>query len=428
MLKSSIYQYIYIVLIGTILVIFFSLYLLAAQHTSITSITINVLMPAPFADSIKELVKEFNSSHKREVNIKITRGPLETESVSDLAISSLLLGKSPFDIILLDVTWLPKYAASDWLLPLDNLISKSNWESLAKGARLGNSYKGHIYRFPFIADMGLLYWRKDLMKAPPQTPTELIKVSKSLILNNKVKYGYVWQGRQYEGLSCVFLEVLAGHGGNWLTKAGEVDLDSEASLKAASWLNKLFSSGISPLAVSNFSETEALQAFKSGEAALMRNWPYAFAELNKGDSKVKNLFDITQMVSNEDGKPTATLGSWGFSILKSSENIDQAYEVINYFTSIDTQKYLFKNYGYSPTSSEVFKDKKLLDNYPLLPKLELGLEIAKPRPQTPLYAEISDALQRALSESFTGKLTPKDAMLKAKNITRQILISAGENK
>ena len=54
--------------------------------------SVSILMPAPFADATAELVRSFNKEHKGRIHLDIVRGPLETESISDLAISSLLLG------------------------------------------------------------------------------------------------------------------------------------------------------------------------------------------------------------------------------------------------------------------------------------------------------------------------------------------------
>ena len=124
-------------------------------------------------------------------------------------------------------------------------------------------------------------------------------------------------------------EVLDGFGGQWLEpETDNVGLDSSASLKAASWLRELISSGASPKAVINYAENEALQAFKSGDVALMRNWPYAWAELQKQSSHVKGKVGVTNMVSLKGHPSTATLGSWGLSILRSSTSKEEAYEVI----------------------------------------------------------------------------------------------------
>ncbi len=392
------------------------------------STKINILMPAPFADSTKDLIDQFNKENKGDINIKVIRGPRETESVSDLAISSLLLGNSPFDILMIDITWLPKYAAAGWLAPMDRYISKRDWDSLAVGAKLGNSYKQNLYRWPMTSDMGLLFWRKDLMENPPTTPIELIRIAKNLVEEGKVSYGYVWQGRQYEGLSCVFLEVINGFGGEWINESSEVKLSSKESIQAVSWLKNLIETGITPRAVTNFSENEALQAFKSGEAALMRNWPYAWAELQKESSIVKGKIGVSTMVAVEGEQPTSTLGSWGLSILSSSKNKEVAYEVISYLTSLNSQKELFVNYGYTPTNSQIFNDKKLREAFPVLVELQKALEQTKPRPEIPLYAQVSDVLQRQLSEVFTNDKNIKEAMLKAERNTNQILLSAGESK
>ena len=84
---------------------------------------VRILMPAPFVDATASLVDRFNADHQDRIHLSITRGPLETESISDLAISSLLLGDPPFDSLLMDVTWLPKYAEAGWLEPLDRWLT-----------------------------------------------------------------------------------------------------------------------------------------------------------------------------------------------------------------------------------------------------------------------------------------------------------------
>ena len=84
---------------------------------------VSILMPSSFTDASADLVKAFNREHRGRIHLKLIRGPLNTESISDLAISSLLLGDAPFDALLMDVTWLPKYAAAGWLEALDPWLS-----------------------------------------------------------------------------------------------------------------------------------------------------------------------------------------------------------------------------------------------------------------------------------------------------------------
>ena len=369
---------------------------------------VSILMPAPFADATAELVETFNREHPG-IALSVTRGPLETEAVSDLAISSLLLGNSPYDVLLMDVTWTPKYAKAGWLEPLEAWLGADALQDLAPGAELGNAFDGHLWRFPLVADMGLLFWRTDLMEAPPRTPAELEAISQSLQQEGRVRWGYVWEGRQYEGLSCTYLEVLRGFGGRWL-RDGSPDLNSNAAIAASQWLRHLVDVGITPPAVANMAEPEALQTFETGDAAFMRNWPYAWAELNRDGSLLAGKVGITTMVSEPKEPHVATQGSWGLSVLSSSQHKQAAVEALQFLTSAAAQKQLNLNWGYTPTRLSVFEDPELIRANPVLPELQAALAAAVLRPVTPIYAQLSDLLYREVNTVITGEVAAAPAM------------------
>ena len=369
---------------------------------------VSILMPAPFADATAELVETFNREHPG-IALSVTRGPLETEAVSDLAISSLLLGNSPYDVLLMDVTWTPKYAKAGWLEPLEAWLGADALEDLAPGAELGNAFDGHLWRFPLVADMGLLFWRTDLMEAPPRTPAELEAISQSLQQEGRVRWGYVWEGRQYEGLSCTYLEVLRGFGGRWL-RDGSPDLNSKAAIAASQWLRHLVDVGITPPAVANMAEPEALQTFETGDAAFMRNWPYAWAELNRDGSLLAGKVGITTMVSEPQEPHVATQGSWGLSVLSSSQHKQAAVEALQFLTSTAAQKQLNLKWGYTPTRLSVFEDPELIRANPVLPELKAALAAAVLRPVTPIYAQLSDLLYREVNTVITGEVDAAPAM------------------
>ena len=384
---------------------------------------VTVLMPAPFAEATTELVKAFNREHPG-LELSVSRGPLETEAVSDLAISSLLLGSSPYDLLLMDVTWTPKYAAAGWLEPLEGWLGDNALADLAPGADLGNAFNGHLWRFPLVADMGLLYWRTDLMPAPPRTPAELEAISRRLQAAGEVPWGYVWQGKQYEGLSCVYVEMLRGFGGRWLEN-GQPELGSRAATEATAWLRHLVQAGITPPTVANMAEPEALQAFQAGDAAFMRNWPYAWAELNKPESPLRGRVGITTMVSATGEPHAATQGSWGLALLAGSRHKAAAVEALRYLTSVDAQTQLNQRWGYTPTRLSVFNDPALLAANPLLAELQQALNAAVLRPLTPVYAQLSDLLYRDLNSVITGDLRPAPAMQQVQSNSERLLLTAG---
>jgi multiple sugar transport system substrate-binding protein len=309
----------------------------------------------------------------------------------------------------MDVTWTPKYAKAGWLEPLDGWLGDDALSDLAPGAELGNAFDGHLWRFPLVADMGLLFWRTDLMDAPPRTPAELEAISASLQQQGRVRWGYVWQGRQYEGLSCTYLEVLRGFGGRWL-RDGSPALDSPEAIAASQWLRSLVNRGVTPPSVANMAEPEALQAFESGDAAFMRNWPYAWAELNKPGSMLAGKVGIATMVSLPGEPHVATQGSWGLAVLSGSNHKQAAVEALQFLTSTAAQKELNLNWGYTPTRLSVFEDPELISANPVLPELQAALAAAVLRPVTPIYAQLSDLLYREVNTVIAGEIAAAPAM------------------
>ncbi len=393
-------------------------------------IPVRVLMPSVFADATADQVRRFNRTHPR-LRLEVARGPLDTEAISDLAIGSLLLGDTPYDLLMMDVTWTAKFVAAGWLKPLETWLDEGELEAMVPGARLGNRFDGHLWRMPFSADTGLLYWRTDLMETPPRTTAELVAISRSLQRRGKVRWGFVWQGRQYEGLSCMMLEVLHAFGGGWWEPAagglagGRTVLDSPQAQRAAAWLSMLVRSGISPEAVANFAENEALQVFAAGEAAFLRNWPYAWREIEKGGGPVVGKVGVTTMVS-ESGEPVGgTLGTWGLSLLAGCPHPAEAAEVIRWLTGPEIQRELVLSQGYAPTWTALYADPELQRRHPLLEVQRQALA-AGPlvRPLTPLYPQFSDVLQRQVNGMLTARGSPEATMATAQGQSEVIVRSA----
>jgi len=391
--------------------------------------TVRVLMPSPFVDSTAPLVASFNREHPH-LRIEVARGPLDTEAMSDLAIGGLLLGDTAYDLLLMDVSWTAKYVAAGWLVPLEGLLGDDALEAMVPGARTGNAFGGHLWRMPLTGDTGLLYWRTDLMAEPPRTTTELEAVSRRLQAEGKVRWGYVWQGRQYEGLSCVMLEMIHAFGGQWWQSGsgragGQTELDSPGAIAAADWLVHLVRSGVSPAAVADFAENESLQLFAAGDAAFLRNWPYAWREIERGGGPVVGKVGVSTVVSAPGFRSGGTLGTWGLSLLAGSPHPEAAAEVIRWFTGPETQKALVLDQGYAPTWASLYEDPELKRKHPLLAvqrqALEQGPEV---RPLTPLYAQLSDLLQRQINGLITAEGSAADAMARAQSQSAVLLESA----
>ncbi len=389
-------------------------------------VVLNMLMIASEAQTWKEsLVKDFQEKNPG-IRINVIEGPNATNLLEDLYTSAFILGDSPYDLINMDVIWTPKFAAAGWLADLSNRITKDELAAFSPKDVDGGRYEGKLYRIPMRSDAGMLYYRKDLLQEggfdPPETFADLVKISKALKEKGKVDWGYVWQGRQYEGLAAMFVEVLEGFGGYWVNPDTlEVGLDQPESLKAIAFLKQTIKDKITPEGVTTYQEEETRRIFQNGEAAFLRNWPYVWALANADDSPIKGKLAIKPMVGTADKAGGACLGGWGLGIAKSSKHPEAAWKAIQYFTSEEAQRKFILQTGFVPSRQSLFKDPQIVAKYPHYPELLQVVNKAVLRPPIAQYAQASDILQRYLSSALTNGMTPEKAMKAAASETRRLL-------
>src|SRR6478672_6116062 len=395
-------------------------------------VTLNLLMTAPDAQPWQQgMVKDFEAKNPG-IRINIIEGPNATNLLEDLYTSAFLLGDSPYDLVNMDVIWTPKFAAAGWLLDLTDRISPAELAAFSPKDVEGGRYQGKLYRIPIRSDVGMLYYRQDLLQAagyqPPETFEELISISQALKKAGKVDWGYVWQGRQYEGLVAMFIEVLEGYGGFWVNpNTLEVGLDSPATLNAIAFLQDTVKENVSPPGVTTYQEEETRRFFQSGKAAFLRSWPYVWPLANQENSAIKGKIAIKPMVHAAGKTGGACLGGWGLGISKSSRHPQEAWKAIQYFTSQEAQRNFILNAGYVPSRRELFTDPQIVAKYGHYPQLLEVVDRAVLRPPIAQYAQASDILQRYLSATLTNRMSAEKAMKAAADETR-LLLNAGKKQ
>jgi multiple sugar transport system substrate-binding protein len=388
-------------------------------------VQVSLLMQALERAQWEPIVERFEAENP-DIDLDIVEGPNATNLVEDLYTSAFLLGDSIYDIVYMDIVWTPKFAAAGWLEPLDDRVSDEDLSAFLEGDIEGGRYNGQLYRMPFRSDAGMLYYRKDLLEnngfEPPETTQELIEISQTLQEQGDVEWGYVWQGRQYEGLAAVFVEVLEGHGGFWVNpETEEVGLDEPEAIAALEFLTGTIDKGISPTGVTTYQEEEARRFFQNGRTVFMRNWPYVWPLANQDDSAVQGKIGIKPMVHEAGFDSGACQGGWGLALVKDSPHKEEAWRVIEFMTSESVQKQFILDTAYVPSRRSLFNDPDIVAKYSHYPDLLEVQEQSVLRPPIAQYAQASDILQRNLSSALTGRLSPQEAMERAANETRRLL-------
>ena len=374
----------------------------------------------------KEIIRRFEEANPG-ISVEMVEGPASPDTRENMYATSFMAKEDAYDLVYADVAWLPKFAAQGWVLPLDDRFDSKAQAEFLPGDIKGSRYQGRIYRVPTHSDGGLLYYRKDLLEAkglkPPRTWGELVSASKAL-QSPPGLWGFVFQGKQYEGLVCDFLELVWGNGGD-VIRDGQVLIDRPEAVEALRWLaDAVRKDKISPEGVLTYQEEEARHMFQEGKAVFMRNWPYAWGLLQAEDSPVRGKVGIVPMVHGK-GPSAATLGGWGWSISAYSKHPEQAWRFVAFASSAESQKLAFSKGGINPTRKALFDDPDILKAAPHMKELGRVLAGALPRPLHPSYARISDALQVHVSAALSGLEEPEAALKAAAAEIRRVLEKTG---
>jgi multiple sugar transport system substrate-binding protein len=371
----------------------------------------------------EELVAEFEKSSGKRVTL--LRQTSQTDQRRQGLGTSLGAGEPNPDVFLMDVAWIAQFAASNWLEPLDGRSGLEEDRFFPSILRLADRYDGKLIALPVYIDAGLLYYRKDLLpEGPPATWDALFETAKAIQAreqkNDPSFSGFVWQGAQYEGLICNFLEFAGSMGGGLEIGRGKVSLNTPENLRALEFMRGTIGT-ISPAnTYTDMKEEEVRTHFQEGHALFERNWPYAFALHNEEGSAVKGKVGIAPLPHAEGHSSVATLGGWHIAISKTSDSKDAAWEFVQFVTSRETQKRLALKLGWNPGRRDVYADTDVLAAVPHLKELAAVFEGAVPRPNVPWYTQVSEAIQPHLNAALAGSTRPAEALQKAEEAAARV--------
>lgn len=383
-------------------------------------------------DFWETIIREFEN--ESGATIELLRQPSDTDQRRQQLIISLRARQATPDVFLIDVAWLAQFAASGWLEPLNDYVARDNLDLNAFFTRvvdMTDIYEKKLIALPVYVDGGLLYYRKDLLDAhgyePPQTWNQLVEYSKKIQdeqrETNPAFYGFVWQGAQYEGLVCNFIEYAVSNNGGITISSSDKIIDTEQNIEAVNFMYDLIHTyKISPENVyTELKEDETRLFFQQGNALFERNWPYAWALHQSDESPVKDKVGIVPLPHFEGGESAAALGGWHVGISHYSDAKDLAWQFVKYITSYDVQKRCALEIGWNPGRQDVYTDKGILAKLPYFERLRTVFEHAVARPYVPYYTQLSQIIQRYLNTIIAGKQPAQKGLSEAEKELKSIV-------
>jgi multiple sugar transport system substrate-binding protein len=374
------------------------------------------------------LVEAFERTHP-DIRVDAVALPDNTDVKRMMIREAIESGINTPDVYFGDVIWPAEFSADHLALPLDDVFGEEVWKRFPSELVSAATYGGKKYAVPFHADQGLLYYRKDLTK-PPQTWEDLAVMARALQTREGFKYGFVWQGAPYEGLTCNWLEMVGAAGGQVLDDEGMMSrMTSPESRRALRFMLRLIKENVTPPDVTRFAEPDSSELFASGQAPFMRGWNSAYPRMKErlgqeADDKVG-----VALLPTFSGQPypgPSTVGGWGLYVNPNTEKLGAVKEFVDWLTAAPAQR-IVARYSLIPTNRNVRSDQNVMDASPTLRVVRAGDTspegpklVTRPS-NTPAYPEVSKAIYVNINRALAGGATPEQALADADREINPIL-------
>ena len=326
----------------------------------------------------------------------------------------LASGAGDIDVFQIDVIW-PGTLATH-LIDLSAYIPQEEIDQHFPAIVQNNTVDDQLVAMPWFTDAGVLYYRTDLLEqygqAVPETWEELAAAAAVIqegerATGNRNFWGFVFQASAYEGLTCNALEwVDAYGGGHVIGDNGRPSINNPQAVAAlelaATWIGT-----IAPPGVLNYTEEESRGVWQGGNAAFMRNWPYAWSLAQSQDSPIRGSVGVAPLPrgEGENAGHTGALGGWQLAVSRYSDHPDVAADLVRFLAGFEEQKRRAIVGSYNPTIVALYEDADVLAANPFFGTLFDTFANAVARPSSVTgerYNEASSAFYNAVHSVLSG--------------------------
>jgi multiple sugar transport system substrate-binding protein len=348
-----------------------------------------VLKFAAQNDNTPATQKLLDAFNKKQAKYKVewTQMTNDSAQMHDQLLNSLSSKSSDYDVLSMDVVWAGEFAGAGYLETLDVQMNKANLNKtdFNAGSMASGNYKGKQYTLPFFPDLGLLYYRKDIvstedaakLESGSYTYDDLYNMAQTYTGKNNTKYGFVYQSKQYEGLT---------------VNVTEFSKSYQSVKSGLETMYQFTQAPFEPKDLLTFTEGETHTNFEQGNAVFSRNWPYAFGRIKGKEDGVTVTVDQVGIAPLPNG---GSVGGWLLGVNKNSKQLDGAWEFIKFASGKEGQKIMSTQGGYLPGFNALLTDNEVKSTNVMLsyPGFQKALTTTIARPVSPEYSKASDTIQ-----------------------------------
>ena len=367
----------------------------------------------------QKVIDQFNKKYNGRIKVESINLPFEKFSTNERKelLARYLRSKSDrIDVFTVDQIWVPRFAK--WVYQLEDYFNQSEKDKLLIYGMNTCNFNDSLIAIPFYLDIAVMFYRQDLLDTLPNSEILQQKILKSVFwedlisinsnININSKPFFLFPADDYEGLMCIFVELMESQGKS-LIENGELQLESKEAVRSLELLvNMVNKYNLTPREVVNSRESEIYTTYLDNNGLFLIGWPAFLNEYPKFsiDKELFNNIKIAPIPHFKEGKLASTFGGWNLMISKFSKNVDEAVLFIKYLISEEAQSILYLEGGYLPINNSLYQSP---EDY----KLHFYNELMKSgvyRPFLENYTKISDIIVEYLNRAIKKEITVEQAL------------------
>jgi ABC-type glycerol-3-phosphate transport system substrate-binding protein len=388
---------------------------------------------------IQELLPQF----KAETGIDVEMEVISYIDMHSKLVPQLVSPKGSYDAIVVDFYWVGEFTKAGWLMPLDDLVKRDNFDTgiyVPKLMELVGRVDNTLYMLPFYNYSMAIIYRKDLIEDPKEQAAFKAKYGMDLKIptawdeywkqveffsrdtdkdGKTDMFGTVIQGQRGDCISMQWSNYLYAQGGQYNDSNWNPTLNSDAGVAALTAYREALQK-FSPPGSESYCFDEGFNVLAQGKAFSLQTFNIMFAGFEDPESsKVVGKVAITP---NPGG---GLNGAWGWAIPKSSPNKEAAWKFLKWVESYEIAKKRAL-LGGAPTQTKIFVDPEVVaarSYYPILGEILAGAQ------QFPVFTyttQLVEEMGRELNLAATGEKDVKDALDASAEAFRKLLIKDGK--
>jgi multiple sugar transport system substrate-binding protein len=387
-------------------------------------VTLNwYVFPEPsgsFAAAAQQCTKDSGGKYKIAINFLSTSSDQQRVSL----VRRLAAGDSSIDILAMDVDWTAEFANAKWIRPVPASLASEIHSVDLPGPVQTATYNGRLWATPINSNTELLWYRKDLLadihQPVPTTWKQMINDARLLAKAGKPHY-IEEQGAQYEGLTVWFNSLVDSDGGQIIT-GGDKVVVGHSSEVAASIMHELATSPAADPSLNVAEEGSSDTTFDQGGAAFEINYPFTWDSAQSVNKKVWKQMRYALFPRVDPSlKPHVSIGGYNLGVSAYSSHPQLAFDAVRCLTQRNYEVTYAVKGGLAPVRSAIYQIPSFEKAYPFHALIKAQLATYGIRPQTPSYADVTLAIQKALSP--TGGINPSTVQSTLRNEIKESLSS-----